>query len=373
MSIEGGLSALYYPFARPNNIENMRNAILVFDHIYFVRPVDYSRRSEDNVINAPSMPMNDEFHRREMQQLSSDDQIYDLFENDIFKTIDPLKTDREFMKQALKEDQQDETFKKESSRPSWDWVIATEKSLNSLVEPPVVPPEYKDFEDFRVPNTNSIRVPFDIGESIMISHAVYACYSKQKEGESISPITDGELHRKLLVRRLNRGIENVKSKQHQYEIPKINNAIDISIPKPTVSVQKIIDIRRTYEKPLNKIRAGIKILANIMQNPDDLEYESKIVELKGEILTAYNELGLTNTPKDIVKLRRDVSDHYVPYRPEVIGADGSAAFGVGGMGLGVIPHIAHGMILEHETLLSRDVFSEISHLPKTSSDLQLAL
>ena len=351
MGTEEELLSLYYPYATPLNINNMKKTLLIFNRIYFILPTEEDAYHGLGIERAPS----DGF--TEMHIV-----MQEYIDKGIFRIIRPADTVREygeFMLPALEEDQKDPQFMEQRNNPAW------------LIYPEKIPYLMDDIiKQVGQRERNVIRLPFVQGESIMISHAVYACHSKQKEGISMCPITDNPVHRKLLVRRLNRGVENVKSKQQEYEIPKIKNAIDMYIPEPTVSVEKILETRRTHEKPLNHIRANIKRLADIMQNPDDPQYEVKVRMIGDEIHTAYNELGFTNTPKDIVKSRRNVPDDYNPYRPEVIGAGGIAAFGVG---ISTIPNIAHGMISAHETSLSRDVSSEMALLPKTSIDLQLAV
>ena len=196
---DGELSALYYPYATPKSIDKIKKALLIFDHIYFIVPGDaYGRLG----IERGSSPTNDftEMH-------------YPLDEpiaKGIFRIIRPDDTVNEFsesMIQSLIEDQQDLSFQREGSNQP-DWLIYAEKVPQGL-DDVFSHPSIQRYQD---KHKNILKFPFVEGESIMISYALYACHAKREEGESISPITDDPLHKKILRYRLDRGAKNVELK-----------------------------------------------------------------------------------------------------------------------------------------------------------------
>ena len=81
------LSAIYYPYARPNNIDNMKKAILLFDNIYFISP-----QKENSTIGMDYISENPSYYGSNMDTLppqSLDIFSYnDPFSKGIFREID---------------------------------------------------------------------------------------------------------------------------------------------------------------------------------------------------------------------------------------------------------------------------------------------
>ena len=176
-----------------------------------------------------------------------------------------------------------------------------------------------------------IQVPFEEGESIMISHAVFACLEKQKQGISVSPITDDDIHEQILLNRLKR---QIKSKEFN-EISKVNNAIEMVIPKPKGTIDEIIDMRTLFSKPLQEIKLNILNLSKVMQNTDENNLP-KIKEIKDDILKSYKEMDLieNETNTNIIDTKIDHSF------TELIGGSKWAI-----IGMRSIPKIEYGNIL----------------------------
>jgi hypothetical protein len=241
------LSALYYPYPLPKNIDNLKKALLVFDNIYFISPTRTGSNPIDSLTDVPNevldqVPINNEnsyvssnmpnmpniYSETEDRSLNDpfslsqivDRSLNDPFSLGIFREFNPVDTDREFLKQSIIEDKGDENFRNIANRPGWEWEIAVSKSPDFPNLDPILV-EYKD--------KSMIRVPFDVGESIMISHTLFACLTLEKKGLYIYPITDERIHRNLFNNRLYRGVKIANSKK-KFAMPKISDSIRLVMP-----------------------------------------------------------------------------------------------------------------------------------------------
>jgi len=256
-----------------------------------------------------------------------------------------------------------------------DWLIYPEKIPQGLDEVFYHP----DLESYR--DGRRIRLPFLVGESIMISHALYACHARSKAGEYISPITDEQVHQTVLRYRLERGIRNLKAKTG-VEIPQeIRKAFDMAfMPAPPGSIQNVVDLRNNHSKPLEKIRRSVKKLAHIMRDPPE-DYTAEVAQINHEIKLAYVEMGLMNNAaevKDIVTprvthkrfplglRRRETGDFVIP---PVLGAVRHLTLGVG---IVTEANVENALVTSTDTPVSRDVISDIQNLSKPTTTYQVA-
>lgn len=221
------------------------------------------------------------------------------------------------MNEALIEDQQDIVFKEFSnSKQGWEWQIHNSKVMNSVAVDPI----YDKYTN----KDHMVKVPFLIGESMMISHAVFACYNKQKSGTSISPITDDSIHRQLFKRRLERGIENVKELKNQFPIPEISNVL-IRVPMPhSDSINEILSARKTHSSQIDNIKQCIIRIAEILQNSDD-HLKKRVDEVSEKMIEIYQEMGLTNKNSKEALIETGKES---PSSSTIIGKDQTAIIGL---------------------------------------------
>jgi hypothetical protein len=366
MTVEGELSALYYPYPSPQSIDRIKKALLLFDHIYFVIPSDEVSYHNLGIERSRS----DGF--TEMHHL-----LYEPIEKGIFRIISPRETVSTFgesMVEVLREDKNDPRIVKESLGQK-DWLIYPEKIPEGL-DQVFYHADLKSYDDGR-----RIRLPFLVGESIMISHAIYACHAKRKAGEIISPITDEQVHQKLLRFRLERGIRNLKARTGVEISQDMRKAFDMAfMPIPPGSIQDVVDLRNNNSRPLEKIRRSVKKLAHIMQNPPE-DYTAEVAQINHEIKLAYVEMGLMGNAADVKDIvtarvkhgrfslrsrRGDIGGYAIP---PVIGAVPQLTLGVG---IVTETNVENALVTSTDTPVSRDVISDIQNLSKPSTTFQVA-
>lgn len=356
MTSNGRLSALYYPYTTPRSIDKIKKALLIFDHIYLIIPT-YADTYRGLGIERGSSGNFREMH------YSLDEPIA----KGVFRIIRPADTVKEFsesMIQALMEDQQDPRFQAEANN-QLDWLIYVDKVPEGLYEV-FSHPSIRQYRDI---DSNILKFPFAIGESIMISHALYACHAKREEGEFISPITDEPLHKKILRYRLERGAKNVESKtgmtiaNSQY----IRKAFDIAIiPTPPGTIQQVIDLRTTHEVPLRKIRNCIKKLAALMQNQSQVQdYAFQVSAINDDMYDGYQELGLSFIPNSREVIRP--TDNTYGTVSAVVGGWAQLAIGIS-----LEPAMENGLVTVSDTEVSRKIISNVSNLQPPDIAYELA-
>lgn len=350
------LSALYYPYAEPKSVNKMKKALLFFDDIYFVSPVDYRKNNEDsnNIANAPAPAPNSpetsaekRMDQRSYNNTASSDNfaIENLFKRKLFKEIDPadtVKGYREFIIEALNDDKNDKVFENEckNNEPRWtNWIIHESKGIDQGSITPTIG-KYID--------RNTLTYPFLEGESVMISHALFAAYSKKRNGESVTLITDEYFHERLLKRRLTRGVQRI----HQTRSAAIEEVIDILIPDPKGTIEDFLEKRNKHQTEFNKIR---NLIMKEAFNP------STSISGKSE---TYREI------QSLYKRMFEEEDSYAVTPTTALATDPRTAFfGEESMRFSRSPSPDYGMITTAETPVSRNVRPDLTYEPSLGTSL----
>jgi hypothetical protein len=270
MSESEGFSALYFPYATVKNIENLKTAMLAFKHIHIIYPTeDYGGLGVDLLRNGSSPKKEDEMERNFMElHYCFDPFRSDKKENNLFKMISPVETLEkhvETIMQAFNYDMRDNSFVQKPNHEFLTWNIYAQK----------VPPTILHRE-LRIYNKGGLlRLPFPVGESIMISHAICACLEKD-----LMPLTDDVTHLEYLNYRIRRGIQLASEENAE------NNALggfsswdkwkqeafQMLIPqiKSGTTVEKILLIRDQLKKELDTYRNAMMKLSTLMSNPNSM-------------------------------------------------------------------------------------------------------
>jgi hypothetical protein len=345
------LSALYYPYPTPRSIDKLKRALLVFDHIYFIVPGDtwYSMGIErGGSLTGP------------FTELGSTMPLEQPVNADVFKIVRPADTVSEFREsiiQALKEDNVDQQFQFESRGQS-DWFLYTEKLPKGL-------DEVFNTVDLRMYNFGrTVQLPFAVGESIMISHAVYGCiYKQDREHESVTPLTDEPVHQRLLRSRLDRGVCNYEIKTGTRVQNLRREGFDISLlPNPAGKLEDIIAKRKHYRSSWAKLRKLFKNLSELLlTKPPD--FPLQYISIKDSIGAIYQEMDLA--PQNTVSV--SVRGAEISTLPPVIGGWSGSI-----IGMTREPNIANAAITSVDTEFSRKLLSNRSRLSTQTVTYELA-
>ena len=347
------LSALYYPYPTPRSVNRLKRPLLVFDHIYFIVPAYV-----DNISNWYSIGIE--------RGASTTGQFTELGSTlgepvnaDVFRIVRPADTVSEFSEsiiQALKEDNVDQQFQSESRSQS-DWMLYMEKLPQGLDEVFYTP----DLMKYHVgPLSRSVQLPFAVGESIMISHAVYGCiYKQDKEHESVTPLTDEPIHQRLLRSRLDRGIRNCEIKTGT-KVQNLREGLDISVlPVPAGKVEDIITKRKDNRSSWVKLRKLLKNLSELLlTKPPD--FPLQYISIKDAIGAICEEMGLTSAPLKTMLRGPEIS---MP----VIGSSNESI-----IGMTREPNMANAAITFGDTEFSRKLLSNMSRLSTPTVTYELA-
>jgi hypothetical protein len=274
----GELSALYYPYGTVRSIPNLKKILLVFDYIYLIYP---SKHISEYAVGRYNKP--DESVENFWKIFN---ELYDGKGRGVFNFIEPEDTVNRygrFILDSLEDDKKDLKFKaiaEENNQSHHDWILREEKVPESIFDNP----PYNKYK-----HGNTIRLPFIIGESIMISHAFWAC--DIKKDQMIYPITDETVHERLFNRRIQRGmeLENINTlTERAFEL--------LELPIPGKSVIEIIESRKRYEFGI--IRANVRKIIDILNRGDVETYDQEFDNIKTEIVCAYRDLGFSDPIAD---------------------------------------------------------------------------
>jgi hypothetical protein len=195
----------------------------------------------------------------------------------------------------------------------------------------------------------------------MISHALFAAYSKERNGESVTLITDEYFHENLLNRRLTRGVQRI----HRTSSAAIESAIELHLPKPKGTIEDFLEKRNKHQKEFKKLREYVieAAYSSSTSASDWTEIDRKIKALSNVILEEENH----TQPVRLYEVTRDKGG-------TAIGAYTSTAlFAPETIRLSRSPSPAYGIITTEDTPLSRDVVPEVAHMPLPRTSLASVL
>ncbi|HET7644336.1 MAG TPA: hypothetical protein VFK40_12570 [Nitrososphaeraceae archaeon] len=346
------LNALYYPYATPRSIEKLKKSLLIFDHIYFIIPSyenDYHSLGIERGISPSQFDKFIELHYP----------LHEPIKKGLFKIIKPADNVNEFgelITKALEDDKNDPQFVSESKNQA-EWFLYAEKIPNGLYE--VF--ERDNLEIYK--KNRNFRLPFLIGESIMISHAVYSLISKELNGELISPITEDKIHENFFKHRLNRGrkIMEIETSKSYPEISK--EKIDIALlPKIPNTIEEIMDFRKEHNSSLVDMRKCMKELIKLQKTtPKPNDYAIQFTNIQKTIKEIYNQIGQQKIPNEVIIKRKET----------ITGVLGQDITGV--LGLTVEPHISSAAMTHERTNFSTKIINHSNDFSNYSPFFELSV
>lgn len=361
-------SALYYPYASIRNLETLKKLMLYFDEIHIINPwMAFSEQSRNRKTGGDISEKIDNFER----------ELNPLHDQGILKFVDPAKIVDKYdslITHSVIQDLSDENFVdlcRDHSRENWELcaVKLPHRSdtkfrnllvnLSSLVETtsPSYPTSERRIEEIpyirervregpypyseekmrelhsrhvelderklrRLRRYNEYRMvslPFSVGESIMISHAICTSYEY-----NLTPFTDEIIHHEILKTRYNRVSNNqfLKKILTNYDYIKdtkidlaATNIINETLPSfENISFQSVLDFRNDHKEDLNRFRIYLgSLTSRIESNMWDNDFEANIrdmvdQEIKPSIqyikddFQALKEEGLVNIFKKGAKI-----------------------------------------------------------------------
>lgn len=335
-------SALYYPYATPQDLKMLKRAMFTFDKLYLIYPTQYYYDGLE--ITRSSSGAAPESHLGEEG---------DLFSSGFLEIINPHETVEKFedlMINCYYDDLDDAEFTGLGGNRSW--ILYKSKVPRTILDRP----EFRKYD-----RGDEIELPFAVGVSVMISHAVFSSMEK-----NLTPITNDPEQQRFLNRRLRRGLQFLNSTTYESEIgdeekwrlnrliAKQDRLIDLRIPDASELVSKmtlkdIINFRDANRNLLRRYRQGMSEMASYCQYGEDTGEESdrRIGEIiNDKIEPVYQELReiIQGLPKFAVRLMMNTS-------PTLPG--GSWMTVIGGL-----PN-PFGAIASRETAGSRDVVRNV--------------
>ena len=263
------------------------------------------------------------------------------------------------MKSFYEDISDQEYIQKTQNQP--DWVIFPEKVPEELIK------IFHHDEIIKYFNNGMIKLPFAKGESIMLSHVLFSGYEKQtQENQTVSLITEDPIHKKLLKHRISRGIRNLETRNGIKIDQNIRKALDVAnlIPIPA-DISEIIRLRENQKFYLDKIRENIIKLADIMKNPliDNLDFDRKVTEIDTNIRNIFMDMGYYLPNKEKIITERNPLNNTVP---KYLG--GIKLFT---LGVNTEPNIATGLSTKEDTLLSREISSDMNMLKQPTTSYEI--
>ena len=290
-------SIFYYPYSyfTDNDLPFLKAAALYFDKLYTLDPLKAS---------FATIGVSSEINEA----------IILLEQANILERIEPtevLSQDkyRNALKEEILRDIKDEEFNKicqsKSSKPYW--TLALSKIPRELRNDAAFKPLDEAMKDILTPANNIydetrymesrytevysreieyryIDVALNVGESIMINHALFSglLYSKA------TPITDDDFHRDIFEYKIKRAVEdptlkelitpeafkNIKPSQ---VAQKVLIDVDLAIISPTLPIEAILEYRLDNEEKLEEVREKLFWLSRtIREEPHTKEFYKEI-------------------------------------------------------------------------------------------------
>ncbi len=288
------MKALYYPYATITSAETLKKSLLYFDNIYIIDPEKASAHTKSKST-----------HTIEIQE---------LIQTKIVKPISPLKLITKYdsvISESVIADLNDQNFIKFCQSTGVDsWTISTAKVPSAIQdstfrkylvnfpqlyeagifvgEGPYPYPFLRErhherrrrFEIYR-----DVEMPFEVGESIMINHALSASAEYR-----LALITDDLIHHQALIYKYNRLKDNkiLKKILEDYGLIKdvkiamtSKKILDLTLPSmEQVQLNKILDFKRKHRKELDRFRTHMGALTTELQgNFWDEDFESKVRDM----------------------------------------------------------------------------------------------
>jgi len=304
---------IYYPYATIHSDECLFRAALYFDKIKIIRPQTARAGNESLKFTTLPNPHIDDLEKEKIVEYVYPDQLF--------------RGPRErFISDSIKSDLDDPQFKRLCElMGGTSWTIYAEKVpldgifMKFLQE---YPPLFKDTDPLenrklieeliqKFDNENIVTVPFDLGESIMINHALSATIKwddeyenepKIQEEEITSPFTDRKFHNGILRHKLERLNQDQAYRQLLYdaEITDSVNAdltaftvIDEMVPSlKKIEFNELVKFRKDNEGSLSNFRKEMKSRAEDIQTHHwGIDFKTEIKEkLIPEIQDEFDEL-----------------------------------------------------------------------------------
>ncbi len=333
-------SALYYPYASIRNLETLKKLMLYFDEIHIINPwMAFSEQSRNRKTGGDISEKIDNFKR----------ELNPLHDQGILKFVDPAKIVDKYdslITHSVIQDLSDENFVdlcRDHSRENWELcaVKLPHRSdtkfrnllvnLSSLVE--TTSPSYHTSERrieeipyirervregpypyseekmrelhsrhvelderklHRLQVYNEYRMvslPFSIGESIMISHALCSSYEY-----NLTPFTDEAIHHEILKTRYSRVSNNdflkkILADYGYIKDTKTNlaaiNIINETLPSfENIPFQNVLDFRDDHKEDLSRFKTHLGILTGKLEsNIWDNDFEANIRDIVDQEIT----------------------------------------------------------------------------------------
>jgi hypothetical protein len=207
------LASLYYPFSRCVNPASLKQLLLVFDQIPFVDPVDDDQWRMKLFRDL-------EAHDGQFSQYRAiDSALPDLLDHGCIKRIDPINfvsLDRKLASSSALCDLKDETWLAVASKPrkfrmpSIDirgkpsWQIFLPKLPEDFLHALMDSPEFQEHLLVEGDARTSWSLSYAAGSAIGI-----ALHLEIAEAVGAAPVTDSELHHRLLLMKLARATEKI--------------------------------------------------------------------------------------------------------------------------------------------------------------------
>lgn len=272
MVVSYGMSfdAMYYPYTCLQNVETLKQSLLIFDKIYVLSPYDIST----------------EIKRKEIIKVI--DEISEYGSDILISNIRPSQIIRDYEKEfnaSIKEDLKDEYFQQ----------IKDEKLL--LYNPKLSDAIWKEYpKKIHEQTFDKVNVDGDLAESILINHTIFACIH-----QNLTPFTDESFHHKTLIHKLEKNYGKFKGFlfENGY-ISDLNQAfltksvIEAKLPCFTgVEIPDLLNFRDSNKRELKSFRVKMgQLSANIKSSPFTLDFEKEIKDIiKSEIDPAIQEIN----------------------------------------------------------------------------------
>jgi len=264
--------ALYYPYTSVLSLEGLKAMALYFEKIYIINPF-HARIGDSNRPNNAEMSI--------------------LEDRGVVKYIPPaelLYTYESTIAEAIKEDLADPRFRSICrSAESKYWVIYESKiprKLRSTMEKQSM----KIHKEFHLPKKTelhgerSMLLPIDLGESIMINHALCAT-----DKFSLTPITDDNLHHELLTLKLRASrskfpkkllvdygfVKDIKIDLAAFDV------LSESVPMLyRASMIDILEFRDKNKEALNRFKTEMgRVITDVENNFWDEDFYKRVIDM----------------------------------------------------------------------------------------------
>ena len=271
-------SALYYPYTTIKSLDSLKAIVLYFDRIHIIRPTGLSSRTDGvSVGNTRSiLPEISKLEREGIVRYISPSTLLDDYDEIITKSMNGDVVDSGFLKLCQRKDVPSfleiyaEKFPKHwiyeitEGNAKWQW--STEERFAKMTKP-------------------KVRLPFIVGESLMINHALCA-----SDKFSLTPITDHSIHNAFLMYKF-RKLQNSASVRRilsDYGFTKdmkidLTSVEIISETVPTLygaSITDVLEFRDSNKDALERFKIEMgRVVTEVEGNFWDEDFYKRIVDI----------------------------------------------------------------------------------------------